>query len=236
MKGVRTYDIAVVVNEQVRLKPTPDPTKPSFLALVIIDNPRPLDPLLPLPHHHAPRIKPLPGQDLKPPNLLRRPAPSSRLIHIDDPTLDVPALTLVTPPLLALGQLPPICRTLALQKAQIHLLPLALGLHLELAQPLKHAAPALDLAEDAVFVVAEGPVQHPVLVRRADAARGHLGDVDVDGLRGGVVGGCVLLDGQGDGGEGDGFAQEPGEALEGEEGVEGRGEAVVLELGDVGLE
>ncbi len=85
-------------------------------------------------------------------------------------------------------------------------------------------------------MVAFAPVQDAVLVGGADAAGGDLGDVDVDGRVGGGGGGVrgVLADGQGDGGEGDGFAEEPGEALEGEEGVDGIGEGVVLHQGGGG--
>lgn len=55
------------------------------------------------------------------------------------------------------------------------------------------------------------PVQRPLLRRPADAARRDLGDVDVRVVPGGWVG--VLSYGEGDGGEGDGFAEEPAYAL-----------------------
>ena len=76
---------------------------------------------------------------------------------------------------------------------------------------LDPAAPALDLSEDLVLVLAPRVVEGAVLIRAADAAGGYLCDVDVRALVGGFV--DVLRYGEGDGRVGDGFAQEPGYAL-----------------------
>ena len=72
-------------------------------------------------------------------------------------------------------------------------------------------APALHLSEYLVLVLAPGVVEGALLRRAADAAGGYLGDVDVGEFVGGVI--EVLGDGEGDGGVGDGFAEEPGHAL-----------------------
>lgn len=78
-----------------------------------------------------------------------------------------------------------------------------------------------------------GPVQDPIFICRGDPARGDGDEVDVQDtlvvvfVVRGFVG--VLGYGDGDGGEGDGFAQEPGQALQGEDGVGGVGEGGVLE-------
>lgn len=148
------------------------------------------------------------------------------------------AITLITPPLLPSIVLLPIPPHLRLQEFPIHPALPTRTRHAEVIPALKHPAPPLDLAKDAIVVVAFGPVEHAVLVRGGDAAAGDLEDVDVDWLvllviiwcRGGWGGGGgggvlagrggwfrtrVLVHGQCDGGEGDGFAEEPGEALEG---------------------
>lgn len=83
-----------------------------------------------------------------------------------------------------------------------------------------------------VVVRARGVVERALLASALDAARGGLLDVDVRDGRGGVVG--VLLDGEGDGGEADGFASEPTEALEGEGWVGGGGDGFILGRGLVG--
>lgn len=79
---------------------------------------------------------------------------------------------------------------------------------LDIAQ-LDPSALALDFAEDPIFVVSILPVERAVFGRAGDAARGSLFDVDVGEA---VVGG-VLLDGQGYGCEGNGFAEPPAYAL-----------------------
>lgn len=71
--------------------------------------------------------------------------------------------------------------------------------------------PALDLAEYPVLVLPPRVVERAVFRRAAHAAGGDLGDVDVGALVGCAV--DVLAYVQGDGGVGDGFAQEPGYAL-----------------------
>lgn len=76
---------------------------------------------------------------------------------------------------------------------------------------LDPSALAFYFAEDVVFVVAPGVVEGAQLFRAADAAGGDLGDVDVGVVLGGVV--DVLGNCEGDGGVGDGFAEEPGYAL-----------------------
>ena len=72
-------------------------------------------------------------------------------------------------------------------------------------------APRLDLAEDLVFVIAPAVVEGPLFRRAAHAAGGYLVDVDVGVFVGGVV--DVFAYGEGDGGVGNGFAEEPGYAL-----------------------
>lgn len=65
-------------------------------------------------------------------------------------------------------------------------------------------------AEDAIRVVAPGPIEGALLGRAGDAAGGDLGDVDV----GDVVGrGAVFGDGERDGGGRDEFAEEPSDVL-----------------------
>ena len=64
-----------------------------------------------------------------------------------------------------------------------------------------------------------------MLGRAFETSRCCLVDVDVDG---GGRGGAVLFDVKSDGGEGDGFAGQPADALEGEDGVSVRGEGFVL--------
>ena len=61
-------------------------------------------------------------------------------------------------------------------------------------------------------MISGGPIQGAVFGRAGDSARGDLFDVDVGG---GGVGGVVYVlgDGEGDGGHGDGFAEEPAYAL-----------------------
>ena len=71
--------------------------------------------------------------------------------------------------------------------------------------------PTLHFAENLVFVVAPGVVERALFRRAAHAAGGHLRDVDVGVFVGGVV--DVLRYGEGYGGVGDGFAEEPGYAL-----------------------
>ena len=56
-------------------------------------------------------------------------------------------------------------------------------------------------------MLAEGVVESASFRRGADAAGGYLVDVEVGVFFGGVV--DVLLYGEGDGGVGDGFAEEP---------------------------
>ena len=70
------------------------------------------------------------------------------------------------------------------------------------------AASGFYFAEDLVLVLAPVVVEGALFRRAADAAGGDLADVDV-----GVGGLGVLGYGEGDGGVGDGFAEEPGYAL-----------------------
>ena len=70
------------------------------------------------------------------------------------------------------------------------------------------AASGVYFPEDLVLVLAPVVVEGALFSRAADAAGGYLGDVDV-----GVGGLGVLGYGEGDGGVGDGFAEEPGYAL-----------------------
>ena len=60
-------------------------------------------------------------------------------------------------------------------------------------------------------MLAPGVVEDALFLGAADAAGGYLGDVDVGIFFGGIV--DVLGYGEGDGGVGDGFAEEPGYAL-----------------------
>lgn len=70
---------------------------------------------------------------------------------------------------------------------------------------------ALHFSEYLVLMLAEGVVKGTLFCRAANAAGGYLVDVDVGVFVGGVV--DVLINGEGDGGVGDGFAHEPGYAL-----------------------
>lgn len=101
---------------------------------------------------------------------------------------------------------------------------------------------APNAAEDPVRVQAERVVEAALLASSLESGRGDLLDVDVrHGVRrgvGGFGGGLELFDFEGDGGEGDGFAEEEGDALEGEAGLDTIGEGVVheptaLEVADV---
>lgn len=77
-----------------------------------------------------------------------------------------------------------------------------------------------------VVVWSISPVQDSLFGGSLDSASGGLVDVDVGDA--GFV--DVLLDGEGDGGEVDGFALEPADALEGEDGVGWVGEGLGLEV------
>lgn len=94
---------------------------------------------------------------------------------------------------------------------------------------------APNVAEDPVRVRAELVVEAALLAGSLEPGRGDLLDVDVrDGVRRGVGGfgrGGELFDFEGHGGEGDGFAEEEGDALEGEAGFDTIGEGVVLMVG-----
>lgn len=83
---------------------------------------------------------------------------------------------------------------------------------------------ALHFAEEPVAVLAVLVVEGAVLGRALDAARRRLLDVDVRQAR--VV--RVLLGVEADGGEADGLAREPADALEREAGVDVAGERFVL--------
>lgn len=76
-----------------------------------------------------------------------------------------------------------------------------------------------------VLVWSISPIQDTLLRGALDSTGGRLVDVDVGDA--GFVN--VLLDGEGDGGEVDGFALEPADALEGEDGVGWIGEGLGLE-------
>ena len=97
-------------------------------------------------------------------------------------------------------------------------------------------AAALDAAKQPVRVRAELVVEAAVLLGALDAAGDDLRDVDVDDVVGGGVWGLgrgrVLGHVEGDGGGGEGLAGEPADALEGEDGLNGVGEGLVLR-GDV---
>lgn len=103
----------------------------------------------------------------------------------------------------------------------------------------------LDFVESNPQTLALNGAEQPVTMRpplRVDGAAlgsgletgGGLLDVDVgEELGGGVgrAGGCgVLVDVECDGGGADGSAEEPGDALDGEDGVDGIGEGLVLEV------
>ncbi len=75
-----------------------------------------------------------------------------------------------------------------------------------------------------VLVLADLPIELAVLGGTLDAAGGRLLNVDVDVAA--VVG--VLLDVESDGGEANGFARPPANALQGEDGVGVVGEGLVL--------
>lgn len=90
-------------------------------------------------------------------------------------------------------------------------------------QPLR---PALHLAEQPVAVLLERVVEGAQLGGTLDAARSRLLDVDVHYA---VL--LVLLDGERDRGEADALAREPGDALQGEAGLDAVGEGFVLGMG-----
>lgn len=87
---------------------------------------------------------------------------------------------------------------------------------------------------------ADDLVEAALLPRALEAGGGDLLDVDVrDGVGGGGGGrggALVLGDLEGDGGVGDGLAEEEGDALEGEAGLDAVGELLVLREGLVGGE
>ena len=88
----------------------------------------------------------------------------------------------------------------------------------------KPSASALQLAEDMIIVLIERPGQLAELRCTFDATSCSLVDVDV--CISGLV--SVLLDVQGDGCEGDGFASNPANALEGEDSIGVVREGLVL--------
>ena len=168
------------------LKPCTAPTCTVITTLLpqkIIHQPRPLH-LPPLPDNNMPRIKPLLADHLKPPNLIRAPAITDALRISLHP---LPTI-LVQPPFQKELQILLIIFTLTKRFAELGF--------------VGPARLAEDFAEDAVLVLAHGPVERALFGRAAEAAGGDLRDVDV-GCAGGVGG---LGDGEGDGGQGDGFA------------------------------
>lgn len=171
-----------------------------LLSLPIINQSN-LQHLTSLTDHHPPGIISLPIHNGKPPNLPRRPP----LLLINRQTLNV--LLPIRPRNLLLALKPSI-----LQEIIINLLERA------------PARPAFDVAEDVVIVRMLDPIECAELGRAFDAAGSRLLDVDV----GYVVFG-VLLCVEGDGGEGDGFAGPPADALKGEDGVGVIGEGFVLQ-------
>lgn len=138
-------------------------------------------PIIPLPHDDMPYMMPLAIDLFKPPHLIGR---------------------------------PPIVQAL---RQSLHMLPFHIvvpGLQEVVFVDIRQLDPpalTLDLSEYPVLMLAPGEVEKALFLRGADAAGGHLGDVDVGVFLGGVV--DVLVYGEGDGGVGDGFAEEPGYAL-----------------------
>lgn len=94
---------------------------------------------------------------------------------------------------------------------------------------------ALDVAKDPVRVGAENLVEAALLPRALEARGGDLLDVDVRdrvGGGGGWLGGPLVLGYlEGDGGVGDGLAEEEGDALEREARLDAVGELLVLRWG-----
>jgi len=176
-----------------------------LLSLPIVDQ-SDFQHLTSLTNHHPPGIISLPIHNRKPPNLPRRPP----LLLINRQTLNM--------------LLPIRTRNLFLA--------LKPSLLQEIIINLLERAPtrlALDVTEDVVIVCVLDPVERAQLGRAFDAAGCGLLDVDV----GYVVFG-VLLCVEGDGGEGDGFACPPADALEGEDGVGIVGEGFILEYVSLG--
>ena len=171
-----------------------------LLSLPIVNQSN-LQHLTSLTNHHPPGIISLPIHNRKSPNLPRRPP----LLLINRQTLNM--LLTIRARNLLLALKPPI-----LQEIIIDLLERA------------PARPAFDVAEDVIIVCVLNPVEGAQLGRAFDAAGSGLLDVDV----GYVVFG-VLLCVEGDGGEGDGFAGPPADALKGEDGVGVIGECFVLQ-------
>jgi len=154
-------------------------------------------------NHHPPRVISLPINNSEPPNLL--PSPPLLLIHYK--TLNVPLAIGATILLFALQ--PPLLQESIWDLGAIDCDPAGL---------------ALQVAEQVVVVRAFGPVELAEFGGAFDAASSGLLDVDVcvPVLRG------VLFAVESDGGEGDGFAGQPADALEGEYGVGVVREGLVL--------
>lgn len=93
-------------------------------------------------------------------------------------------------------------------------------------------AAALDVAKQPVRVLAPVVVEAAVLLGAGEAAGDGLGNVDVGDDVGAGVGGLgrrlVLVHVKGDGGGAEGLADDPADALEGEDGLNGAGEGFVL--------
>lgn len=182
-------------------------------------------PALSLPAHNLPHKPPLlAALNLhlrKPPHLPRRP-PALLVLRkrLDDALL---ALALLKP---ALSQeLGVLSEVLGVALASGGSLGLDLGQR-------GVARLGVDVAEEPVAVGARGPVEHALLGGALEAAGEGL--VDDDFGDAGVGGDLARV--LGDGGDADGLAHEPGDALEGEDGVGVVGEGLLLGGGLVELQ
>jgi hypothetical protein len=174
------------------------------LHIVLVDQPD-LENLIALLDHDPPRIASLAIDFRKAPDLVRGPPGVSHDVALDVRLAGRAALLL-----------------LALQPAVL-LVGVLDGVSAD------EARPALQLAEDVVFVLALLPVQRAQLRGALQSAGCGLLDVDVHhpiGIR-------VLLDAQVDGGQADSRAGQPADALERKDWVGIVGESLVLQGGEV---
>lgn len=199
----RNYNVYVVVS-------VPSPGYSDYLSLIVVNESELSTLSISLLNHNVSAVASLPVNSLESPDLFRSPGHMSlgrvlRIAHnkgsnqlLGGIALDLPA---------------------ALEKVVVDIVN---------RHPLRLAP---NLAEDLVGVVARNVVEAALLLGGGDTS-GRLVQVDVsDNVGGGVslLGGClVLVDVEGDGGEGDGGAHHVSHALDDEAGVGGSRKGFVL--------